>query len=260
LGIAQKALGTFQQVNTLDLADDFADRANVLSVLRRLGGDGGANPRLPAGSPQLQTAGLYDSVFLYLAGHGTSNGNRFYFLPRDAKLDLNAQRIDNGISDVDLAEAIQNISTKAFVLVIDACESGSAVGDANQRIGMTNSAGLAQLAFDKGIDVLTAGTAFQLASEINSLGHGVLTYSLSDEGLHANSADNNPRDGIIDVGEWFSYATEEVPRLVTRSANSNASSTSRVVQTPRAYYRRDEQSLPPVAKLAASDSKSSGHP
>ena len=260
LGIAQKALGTFQQVNTLDLADDFADRENVLSVLRRLGGDGGANPRLPAGSPQLQPAGLYDSVFLYLAGHGTSNGDRFYFLPRDAKLDLNAQRIETGISDVDLAEAIQNISAKSFVLVIDACESGSAVGDANQRIGMTNSAGLAQLAFDKGIDVLTAGTAFQLASEINSLGHGVLTYSLSDEGLHANSADNNPRDGIIDVGEWFSYAIQEVPRLVARSANSNASSTSRIVQTPRAYYRRDEQSLPPVAKLAASDSKSIGHP
>lgn len=113
---------------------------------------------------------------------------------------------------------------------------------------MTNSPGLAQLAFDKGIDVLTAGAAFQLANEVNSLGHGVLTYSLVEKGLGAASADDNPRDGIIDVGEWFTYASRQVPQIILDSRKANAGA-PRIVQTPRAYYRRDELSFPPVAKI-----------
>jgi hypothetical protein len=46
-----------------------------------------------------------------------------------------------------------------MLLVIDACESGSAVGGKDQPVGITNSPGLAQLAFDKGLDVLAAGAA-----------------------------------------------------------------------------------------------------
>ena len=246
---AQNALRAFQQVNAIELTDQFASRDNVLAVLKRLGGDSSLTPQLPPGAPALRKAGLYDTVFLFFAGHGTSAGDRFYFLTEDTKLNLKTQQIEHGISDVDLADAIQGISAKSFVLVIDACESGSAVGDSNQRIGMTNSAGLAQLAFDKGIDVLTAGSAFQLANEISTLRHGVLTYSLVEKGLDS-AADNNPRDGIIDVGEWFTFASQQVPRIILDSRKASVGGPAMgMVQTPRAYYRRDELNLPPVARV-----------
>ena len=59
-----------------------------------------------------------------------------------------------------------------------------------------NSRGLAQLAYEKGMFVLTASQAYQAALESVQLGHGYLTYTLVNEGLKTPAVDNTPADGL----------------------------------------------------------------
>ena len=124
------------------------------------------------------------------------------------------------------------------------------------------SKGLAQLAYEKGMYVLTAAQSFQAALEAAQLGHGLLTYALVDEGLKAMAADEEPRDGVLQAREWLDYATERVPQMQlekmrqARSLNLNisfaegedaaADPEKRSVQRPRAFYRRELEANPLV--------------
>ena len=76
-----------------------------------------------------------------------------------------------------------------------------------------NSKGLAQLAYEKGMYILTAAQSYQAALEVSRLGHGYLTYALIEEGLKRGTADAEPQDGSILAREWFNYATRRVPQM-----------------------------------------------
>ena len=52
-----------------------------------------------------------------------------------------------------------------------------------KRRGPMNSKGLAQLAYEKGMYILTAAQSYQAALEASRIGHGYLTYALVEEGL-----------------------------------------------------------------------------
>lgn len=119
-----------------------------------------------------------------------------------------------------------------------------------------NSKGLAQLAYEKGMYILTAAQSYQAALEASQLGHGYLTYALVEEGLKKGLADAGKKDGIVTVREWFDYATARVPEMQQQNVASrllqDADSTStdpnaiRNLQSPRAFYRRDAESIPVV--------------
>jgi uncharacterized caspase-like protein len=61
--------------------------------------------------------------------------------------------------------------------------------------------------------ILTAAQSYQAALEAAQLGHGLLTYTLVEEGLKTAAADNEPKDGILSAREWLDFATERVPSL-----------------------------------------------
>jgi hypothetical protein len=127
-----------------------------------------------------------------------------------------------------------------------------------------NAKGLAQLAYEKSMYVLTAAESFQAALEAAQLGHGYLTYALINEGLQATSADFSPRDGQITTREWFNYATARVPAMQQDKlrqarqlglgfsfAEDNPPPTlaakpapAREAQRPRAFYRRELEAMP----------------
>jgi hypothetical protein len=128
-----------------------------------------------------------------------------------------------------------------------------------------NSKGLAQLAYEKGMYVLTAAQGFQAAHEASILGHGLLTFALVEEGLKKPVADADPRDHQIDVREWLDYATRRVPQMQlhqmqlagARGANLafsddelKISLAERTSQRPRVYYRRDSDAAPLVMAKA----------
>ena len=64
--------------------------------------------------------------------------------------------LEHGISDEELELAVEGIDADKLLMVIDACNSGQALEAEERRRGPMNSKGLAQLAYEKGMYILTA--------------------------------------------------------------------------------------------------------
>jgi len=267
---AQQQLANYQKIEVAPLLNEQATKANIIKALRRLAGTGDASTGdAPPALEKLQRTQPEDAVFIYFAGHGTAQGQRFYLLPHDlgyagerTALDSAGLQmiLEHGISDEELERAVEGIDADKFLMVIDACNSGQALEAEEQRRGPMNSKGLAQLAYEKGMYILTAAQSYQAAQEATQLGHGFLTYALIEEGLKQDAADSDPKDGEVAVREWFDYATRRVPNMQLEKikqardiglnlsfvANEErvADSERRLTQTPRVFYRRESEGRP----------------
>src|SRR5213078_886211 len=152
----------------------------------------------------------------------TAQAARFYLIPHDLgytgeRTELTKEGLNtilaHSISDVELEAAVESIDASHLLLIIDACNSGQALEAEEKRRGPMNSKGLAQLAYEKGMYILTAAQSYQAAMEAEQLGHGYLTYALVEEGLKSGAADTLPKDGQVVLREWLDYATDRVPRM-----------------------------------------------
>lgn len=250
----QESLPNFANVETTLLTDGHATKASMLSALEAIAAK--AQPE--------------DTVIVYFAGHGTAQGNQFYLIPHDiGYAEDSPQNNDDGIhellrrsiSDRELEKAFEQVDAAQILFVIDACNSGQALEADEKRCGPMNSKGLAQLAYDKGMYVLTAAQGFQAAQEVSKLGHGLFTYVLVEEGLKLAAADSEPQDKLVDIREWLDYATRRVPEVQlhemhlaqSRGANlafvddeQKLSLAMRTGQRPRAFYRREVETQPLV--------------
>lgn len=262
----QKTLPNFAEVKVTSLFDAQATKANILKALDNL-------------RRQVRPE---DSVLVFFSGHGLANEPRFYLIPYDlgytgprTKEALTPRLNDiyaHGVSDEELSAVFEGIDAGQMFFIIDACNSGQALEAEEKRRGPMNSRGLAQLAYEKGMYILTASQSYQAAREASRLGHGYLTYALLEEGLKLGKADDEPRDGQIFVREWFNYATRRVPQMQQERMSGAkdiieegtaavvfvegdervADAAKRRVQTPRVFYRREVEATPlVVAKTAA---------
>ncbi len=265
----QTQLRGFERIEVVPLINENATKANILSALRRLAG-APEQPTLKAGTlSNLQRAQPEDSVIIYFAGHGTAQAQRFYLIPHDlgysgdrTKLNEAGLRtiLANSISDEELEQAVEGLDAGHLLLVIDACNSGQALETEEKRRGPMNSKGLAQLAYEKGMYILTAAQSYQAALETAQLGHGLLTYALVEEGLKTLVADSGPKDGVVNVREWLDFATERVPQMQEEKMKQArsigleiafiegdqniADLLKRSVQRPRVFYRRELEANP----------------
>ena len=118
---------------------------------------------------------------------------------------LDQSRLDtllaHSISDQELERAFEPIDAGDLLMVLDACNSGQALESEEKRRGPMNSVGLAQLAYEKGIYILTAAQAYQAALEASDLGHGFLTYALVEEGLKNGEADREPAGIAVRISQ-----------------------------------------------------------
>ncbi len=242
-----EATGAFSRVDVVELVDARATRAGILDAIARL-----------------TAAGPEDAVLVFFAGHGVARGDRFYLVPHDLGFDGARDRLDDAalariavrsISDRDLELALERVDAAHILLVVDACFAGRVLGDPDVRTGPLNSRGLAQLAYEKGMYVLAAAEGYQRAVEASSLGHGVLTYTLVEEGLKRAEADTEPEDGRLLLGEWLAFAARRVPQLHDRLTREAAGASREIVhettwdttlQTPRLFYRPRDARAPLV--------------
>lgn len=268
----QIKLQNYERVEVIELADKDATKANILLALRRLSN---TDTPLPATAPaplsRIQAARPEDMVMVYFAGHGTAQGARFYLVPHDLGYTGPRNQVDakavqailaHSVSDLELEAAVEGLDAEQLLLVIDACNSGQALEAEEKRRGPMNSKGLAQLAYEKGMYILTAAQSYQAALEAAQLGHGYLTYALIEEGIKKAAADRDARDGSIVTREWFNYATERVPRMQEKEMQARLllqqdvafvegeekvkDPTKRNVQRPRVFYRREVEARPLV--------------
>jgi WD40 repeat protein len=281
----QKNLGRFDDVVLVPLLDKDATRANILEALSRLSGGSPSSSLagLSASAPgldSLKPAQPEDAVIVYFAGHGTAQKSRFYLIPHDLGYQGRSDQLDqaglatlisHSISDLDLEQAFERIDAGDLVMVIDACNSGQALESEEKRRGPMNSKGLAQLAYEKGIYILTAAQGYQAALEAAELGHGFLTYALVEDGLKNAAADTEPRDGNVLVREWLDYAVGRVPEMQMAALHGErglkivfvpgeekvADPLKRNVQRPRVFYRREPDRKPLVVEKVPTRASSS---
>lgn len=269
----QTQVARFDQIEVIPLLNENATKANFLAALRRLAGSSTADPPTLKAGPldRIQRAEPEDAVIIYFAGHGTAQGQRFYLIPHDlgytgerGALDESGLKtiLAHSISDLELEESVEGLAAGSLLMVIDACNSGQALEAEEKRRGPMNSKGLAQLAYEKGMYILTAAQSYQAALEAAQFGHGLLTYALIEEGLKTGLADNEPRDGTISAREWLDFATERVPQMqeekmqqarglgldiaFIEGEQTVAEPHQRSVQRPRVFYRREMETDPLV--------------
>jgi uncharacterized caspase-like protein len=263
----QNQLGNFARIEVITLLNKDATRANFLAALAKLAGtQTAAESELLS---RIKPAEPEDAVIVYFAGHGTSQKSSFYLIPHDLGYDgpidgINESSLNtmlaHSISDRELEQAFEHIDATDLLMVIDACNSGQALESDEKRRGPMNSKGLAQLAYEKGLYILTAAQGYQAALEAAELGHGFLTYVLVEEGLKKAAADTEPRDGKILIREWVDYAVARVPEMQEAALQGSrglkivflpgdekvSDPTKRNVQRPRVFYRREVEPTPLV--------------
>jgi WD40 repeat protein len=266
----QERLGRYEKVEIVKLTDASATKANLLAALSALTAK--AQPE--------------DAVIVYYAGHGLAHRGLFYLIPHDLggaqhtttgateeanrEALLEASLVARGVSDRELERAFESVDAGQIMMVIDACNSGQALGGERDGRGPMNAKGLAQLAYDKGMYILTAAQSFQAAQEASVVGHGLLTFVLLDEGLKQSAADGEPRDGTVLVREWLDYATRRVPEMQLdkmKEAGARGGDLSfaegerglnmerRNGQRPRVFYRRELEAQPLVIALPQATAK-----
>jgi WD40 repeat protein/uncharacterized caspase-like protein len=260
----QTQLAGFERVEVIQLLDQDATKTNILGAIKRLSGEPGP-PTLKSGPlDALKRAEPEDTVVIYYAGHGTAQAQRFYLIPHDLgytgeRTKLTEQGLktilDHSISDIELETAVEGLDAGHLLLIIDACNSGQALEAEEKRRGPMNSKGLAQLAYEKGMYILTAAQSFQAALEASQLGHGYLTYALVEEGLKTPVADSAPKDGVVIAREWLDFATERVPQMQEEKMSQGrgvgleivfVEGEKQSVQRPRVFYRRELETNPLV--------------
>lgn len=139
----------------------------------------------------LGKAGRDDTVFVYMAGHGTVQDGAYYFVAHDT---ARGRVAETAVPLADLRSTFDASPSRRVFVWLDFCHSGGVIErdagagppDAQAVIGRTlNVVG-------RGKIIVTACTALQTAKESKALGHGFFTHALL-EGLRGAAADNKGR-------------------------------------------------------------------
>jgi WD40 repeat protein len=250
----QETLGRYSPVEVISLLNEDATKENILLALKLLAGTA-RTPiarNAPADLLKIKPAQPEDAVIFYFSGHGTAKDDRFYLIPHDLGYQGPRSELDeaglatilaHSVSDLELEEALKPVDVDQLLLVIDACNSGQALQAADERRGPMNARGLAQLAYEKGMYVLTASQSDEVAFESAGLKHSYLAYALVEEGIISGAADAD-HNGQVFLNEWFNYATERVPRIGSEKRQTGkqleeVDPDEKRVQRPRVFNMRE---------------------
>jgi len=286
--LAQDAsLKQYARTEIITLKDETATKKNILLALKRFSKVD--TTALPAGLctnlkseklcaelknelSKIKPTEPEDALIIQFSGHGTSRGQRFYLLPHNF---TNVKDLDRqGVSDEELNRYLEKVDAGRLLMVIDACQSGQALGEESEGRSPMNSKGLAQLAYDKGMLILTAAQSQQAALELVRIGgkeikHGLLTYALLEAMKNPQANADRNENQQLSEREWFDFAVEQVPLLQTEAMkqrrvdlqmgvsdtkgkrdiiyldgdDSNLAPEKRRVQTPRVFYRRESEKV-----------------
>ena len=159
-----------------------------------------------------------DLIILSFSCHGFVDANGTFYLftddsPKNPELGTLEIDLTHCISSDELSSWLRDIDAGEIVIILDTCYSAAAIEGKEFKPGPMGNRGLGQLAYDKGIRILTASQSAEVAIESDNIKQGLLTYALIEEGLKQGKADYKPKDGEIWLSELLEYAAERVPSL-----------------------------------------------
>jgi hypothetical protein len=182
--------------------------ANITTVLQTLGGTH------PSSAPdgELTKAGPQDAVIIYVAAHGErakASGDKlgdFGFLPADPER--------GAITARALTSLLRAIDAGSITLVLDTCYAGASLRGTSFLPGPLGNPGLAQLAYDKQMQVLAATQAADVA--LSGVLSSALSAALDEQGTKSlgevlRAAERRVRNltssaGTGQIPELFDYA------------------------------------------------------
>lgn len=162
-----------------------------------------------------------DIVIISWSGHGlvfgtptgVGDGQRssFALLPSDVRLKSDGATIDPAslVTADDLTEWLRPLDAGEVAFIIDACHSGASVAANGFKPGPMGDRTLGQLAFDKGIRILAATQADDVAAESSGRGLGLLTATLIDSGLGGQAP--GTEDGWVRLDAVLRHAAATLP-------------------------------------------------
>ena len=161
-----------------------------------------------------------DILLVYLSGHGityppNSEKGQFYYLTTDIlsdKLDDPSILNTQAIAQDTLQEWFRQVTARKRILILDACNSGRVVETLTPGEKSLNSdqrRALERVKDRSGMFVLAGSAADKSSYEASRFGHGLLTYSLLNN-MPLVATQNKT---LIEVGELFNAALDDVPRL-----------------------------------------------
>ncbi len=151
---------------------------------------------------------IRDTLLIYLAGHGDTAGDDWYFVPHDVvSPEIEEDLKQGGISNNEISETLKRCRAQKVFVMIDSCKSGKMILAMR---GTEYRKALVQLARSTGTYIVSASTDKQYAAEIQSLGHGVFTYTLL-EGLQGKGGDRK-----VTVEGLIHYVKNRLPELTEK--------------------------------------------
>lgn len=196
----------YERVNVIQLLNERATKLAIRSSLRDIA----------------EKARAHDTVFVHFSGHGHTIGQRYYFIP--AEFRLKSDHFENdvtgqGLPGDQIFKELARSQARKRMLVLDTCHSGAALqkSEFKHRDPFAFAGTIRRLSRSEGIFTIAACSASGRTSDIHQLGHGVLTWALLQGGQAESSSDlssaDGNNDGVINVSEWFGFASATVPRL-----------------------------------------------
>jgi len=154
-----------------------------------------------------------DVLVVFLAGHGLQvvGDPNLYFLNHDMVLD---DAEETGLALLEIGELIATVPAEVVIL-IDTCHSGMAGNGVDRGVGPDEMARRLQEVSERGMYVLCAARAEEIAHEGGGQGHGVFTAALlatlkSRRYLRRDGAD---RRESLNMASLMAGLQAEVPRI-----------------------------------------------
>jgi len=182
--------GLYDDVNIPPpLVDSSATKQNILDALAAL----------------KNRTGRYDTTVVFLAGHGKTEGDRYYFLPIDADEDNFTSR---GITGGEIKDLLRDVNGHVL-LFVDTCYAGALTGSrAIEQTADITPLISELMASDAGLIVYAASQRGERSEELND--NGVFTRALLDVLTGKAGRDN---DGAIHVHSLYADLYTEVTHL-----------------------------------------------
>lgn len=236
--------------NERTITEKSATKNNIKAVLDLLAGKK-INAELAKEIPnadKIQQARPEDLILISFSSHGFADdkGN-FYFVPYDTghvtQQRLTPEFLAHCISSEELSFWLRDIDAGEIVMIVDACHSAATVDAQGFKPGPMGSRGLGQLAYDKGMRILTSTQADDVALESGLIKQGLLIYALISDGIESIQADFNPKDNSIGIAEWLAYGVERVPALYDEIKRGELQSFGRGDKRGLVIISKDQKSL-----------------
>ena len=177
-----------------------------------------------SGSDQHNPLTPRDSILFTWAGHGFASADGEFHLITSNVGDsgqVDDAFLEHSVSTTDLTRWFEPLDADNIIMVIDACNSAASVEGKGFKPGPMGSRGFGQLAWFKGMQIITASQSDDVALESATIKHGLLTYSMVIEGLDLAAADNKPANNLISTSEWLEYGQQRVPQLFIALKSGN---------------------------------------